>query len=113
MHGGSKRAWRLMGFYGEPKTSKRGDGWSMLHMLSSKIALPWCCMGDFNEWLEVEDKHGGAPRSHNLMQAFREVLDDCGFVNLGYSGPNLRGMGNGGDSWCGNAWTKELQIMIS
>ena len=89
MHGGSERAWRLTGFYGEPETSKRGDGWSMLRMLSSKLALPWCCMGDFNELLEVEDKHGGASRSHNLMQAFREVLDDCRFVNLGYSGPNF------------------------
>jgi len=28
----------------------------------------------------------GAPQAHNLMQAFRDVLDQCGFVDLGYSG---------------------------
>jgi len=47
-------------------------------MLSSKPVLPWCCFGDFNELLEVDDKSKGAPRSHNLMQSFYEVLDDSG-----------------------------------
>ena len=64
----------------------RSEGWNMLRMLSSKPKLPWFCFGDFNELLQVEDKKGGAPRAHNLMQAFRDVFDHCGFVDLGYSG---------------------------
>ena len=78
-------SWRLTGFYGESETSIRSEGWNLLHMLGSKPKLPWCCFGDFNELLQVEDKKGGAPRAHNLMQAFRDVLDHCGFVDLGYS----------------------------
>ena len=58
----------------------------MLRMLGSKPKLSWCCFGDFNELLQVEDKQGGAPRAHYLMQAFRDVLDLCGFVDLSYSG---------------------------
>ena len=54
-------------------------------MLNSKPKLPWCCFGDFNELLEVKDKKGGAPRPHNQMQMFRDVLDQCGFIDLGYS----------------------------
>ena len=58
----------------------------MLRMLSSKLKLPWCCFGDFNELMEVHDKWGGAPKAHNLMQNFRDALDHCGFVDLGFSG---------------------------
>lgn len=61
VHGGSENAWRLTRFYGESKTSKRNKGWNMLRMLSSKLKLPWCCFGDFNELLEVADKKVGAP----------------------------------------------------
>ncbi|KAL0013375.1 hypothetical protein SO802_000444 [Lithocarpus litseifolius] len=89
VHRGSERAWWLTRFYGEPETSRRSDGWNMLRMLSTKPKLPWCCFGDFNELLEVADKKGGALRSHNLMQSFWEVLDDCGFIDLGFSGPEF------------------------
>ena len=85
INGGIEDAWRLTGFYGEPKTSIRNERWNMLRMLGSKPKLSWCCFRDFNELLEVEDKKGGAPRAHNLMQAFRDVLNYCGFVDLGYS----------------------------
>ena len=37
----------------------------MLRMLSSKLKLPWCVLGDFNE--EVQEKRVGAPRAHFLM----------------------------------------------
>ena len=58
----------------------------MLRMLSSKPKLLWCCFGDFNELLEVQDKKCGAPRAHNLMENFWDVLDFYVFVDLGYSG---------------------------
>ncbi|KAK9988680.1 hypothetical protein SO802_028919 [Lithocarpus litseifolius] len=89
VHGGSNQAWRLTNFYGEPDTSLRSEGWNMLRMLSSKPQLPWCCFGDFNEILEVHDKWGGATRAHNMMRNFRDALDHCGFVDLGFSGPEF------------------------
>ena len=58
-------------------------------MLNSKPKLPWVCFGDFNELLEVEEKKGGASRAHNQMQMFRDVLGQCGFVDLGYLGPDF------------------------
>ena len=61
----------------------------MLRMLGLKPKLPWCCFEDFNELLQVEDKQGGAPRAHNLIHDFRDVLDHCGFVDLGYSGSDF------------------------
>ena len=101
IHVNSENAWRLTGFYGEPEASHRSEGWNMLRMLSSKPKLPWCCFGDFNELLEVQDKKYGAPRAHNLMENFWDVLDFCGFVDLGYLGPDFtwRGRRRGEMIW--------------
>ena len=61
----------------------------MLRMLRSKPHLPWCYMGDFNEILQSEEKRGGRIRPHVQMQAFRDVLDVCGFVDLGFTRPEF------------------------
>ncbi|XP_030939934.1 uncharacterized protein LOC115964836 [Quercus lobata] len=86
---------------GEPEANCRREGWNMLRMLSSKPKLSWCCFKDFNELLEVQDKKCGAPRAHNLMENFQDVLDFCGFVDLGYSGPDFtwRGRQRGEMIW--------------
>lgn len=68
----------------------------MLCMLSSKPKLPWSCFGDFNELLEVKGKKGGVPRAHNLMQRIRDILNQCGFVDLGFTGPDY--------TWYGRWW---------
>ena len=99
VHGGSENAWRLIGFYREPDTNHRSEGWNMLRILSSKSKLPWCRLGDFNELLEVGDKRGRAPRAHSLMQNFREVLDHCGFVDLGFSGLEFTWHGRRKGEW--------------
>ena len=99
VHGGSENAWRLTSFYGEPDTNHRSEGWNMLRMLSSKPKLPWCCLGDFNELLEVGDKRGGALRAHSLMQDFREGLDHYGFVDLGFLGLEFTWHGRRRGEW--------------
>ena len=71
----------------------------MLRMLNSKPNLPWCCFGDFNELLEVKEKSSGAQRSHNFMQSFRDILDECGFVDLGYSEPEFTWHGHRRGKW--------------
>lgn len=49
----------------------------MLRMLSLKQRFTWCCFGDLNELLKVQDKMGRAPRAHNLMHNFHDILDYC------------------------------------
>lgn len=36
----------------------------------------------------MQDKRGGVPRAHNLMQMFRDVLNHYGLMDLGYSSLN-------------------------
>ncbi|KAL0012555.1 hypothetical protein SO802_007663 [Lithocarpus litseifolius] len=54
--------------------------------------LPWICFGDFNEILSMEEKLGGLSRSQNQMEKFRNVVNYCGFKDLGYVGPDF--------TWC-------------
>jgi exonuclease III len=82
-------AWRLTSFYGAPETQHREDSWTLLRRLNSQFSLPWCCMGDFNEIVRADEKQGRLSRSENQMQRFRDVLDDCRFLDLSFTGPSF------------------------
>ncbi|TXG65080.1 hypothetical protein EZV62_012074 [Acer yangbiense] len=51
--------------------------------------LPWLCGGDFNEILKVEEKSGGSDKSILGICQFREVIDDCNLVDLGFEGSKM------------------------
>ena len=82
----SDKPWRFMSFYGEPKIEQRFESWGLLHHLHRQSSLPWLCAGDFNEITKQSKKSGGRLRPSNQMQQFRETLDECGFMDLGYVG---------------------------
>ena len=79
--------WRLTGFYGEANTTRRNEAWDKLRSLNSRPERPWLCCGEFNEIIIQDENLGGATRSHNQMQQFRDVIDECGFMDLGFEGP--------------------------
>ena len=83
---GSEDAWRFTGFYGEPITHKKFESWELLRQLNRQFGLPWLCCGDFNEILRGSEKMGGSNRSHAQMQLFRDTIDECGFLDMGYKG---------------------------
>ena len=80
-------AWRFTGFYGSPTTASKAGAWDLLRVLRGHHTLPWLCGGDFNELLQGEEKWGRVARPESQMKAFRQVVDDCGFVDLGFVGP--------------------------
>uniref|UniRef100_A0A2N9G7B6 Reverse transcriptase domain-containing protein n=1 Tax=Fagus sylvatica TaxID=28930 RepID=A0A2N9G7B6_FAGSY len=82
-------AWRFTGFYGAPETHNREESWNLLRRLNAQFKLPWCCMGDFNELVRIEEKQGRHARSERQMQLFRDVLDECSFMDLGFTGPRF------------------------
>ncbi|XP_030964467.1 uncharacterized protein LOC115985690 [Quercus lobata] len=99
---GTEGEWRLTGFYGEPETTRRWDAWDKLRQLNSHPGVPWLCLGDFNEITKQEEKVGGAIRPHNQMQLFRDVIDECSFMDLGYVGLNFtwsKHFANGNSIW--------------
>ena len=50
------------------------------------MQLPWLCFGDFNELTRQSEKLGGSVRSQAQMQMFRDAIDECGFMDLGFTG---------------------------
>ena len=68
-------------------------------------------MGNFNEIIQAHEKLGGGGRHRptRQMEEFRDVLDECGFQDLGYSGNKftcVMGMGRG--IWCGRDSIEQL-----
>ena len=84
--------WRITGFYGNPEVHRRKESWNLLKALSKMLQLPWLCFGDFNEIVSVGEKMGGVQRSQRQMDDFREAINCCRFVDLGYYGPEF--------TWC-------------
>jgi hypothetical protein len=78
--------WRFTGFYGAPRTEDRCHSWRFLRTLFALEHTAWLCLGDFNETLYASEHFSRAARPEWQMRAFREVIDECLFQDLGWSG---------------------------
>ena len=78
--------WRFTGVYGFADSSKKQETWALLRELHRRSPLPWLCAGDFNEILWSHEKTGLSHRREVQMLAFRNVLDECGLMDLGFVG---------------------------
>ncbi|KAL5741976.1 hypothetical protein ACOSP7_028708 [Xanthoceras sorbifolium] len=86
------RRWRFTGFYGEPKQWLREQSWVLLRRLAGLDNLPWLIGGDFNEILRGAEKEGGLARMGSAMDGFREAVDSCNLLDMGFSGNKF--------TWC-------------
>lgn len=57
-----------------------------MRRLTSLSSMPWICFGDFNEIMHVNEKIEGNDRRLSMVNAFREVVKDCGLTDLGCTG---------------------------
>ena len=78
--------WRLTCVYGEPRVENRHLMWTKLCDLHGLFDLPWIVAGDFNECLWSFEHFSATPRAESQMLAFRDTLEVCGLVDLGFSG---------------------------
>jgi endonuclease/exonuclease/phosphatase family metal-dependent hydrolase len=58
----------------------------MLKFIKASSPLPWLCVGDYNEVLHREEHMGVSERSNAQIQAFRETVDMCELLDLGFTG---------------------------
>jgi hypothetical protein len=58
----------------------------MLKFIKASSPLPWLCIGNFNEVLLREEHDGVNERSNAQIQAFRDTVDVCELMDLGYTG---------------------------
>ncbi|KAL2895153.1 hypothetical protein RDABS01_011062, partial [Bienertia sinuspersici] len=80
--------WRFTGFYGWPKNTEKHLSWELTREIkaSSSWDGPWLCAGDFDQILYNEEKLGCSLREQSVMGEFKEALEDCGLMDLGYVG---------------------------
>lgn len=63
--------------------------WSNLAKIAQLQNLPWLLLGDFNEVLYGEDKLGGRRVNLNRALEFKDCLNACNLLDLGFSGPKF------------------------
>ena len=85
----SNLSWILSAVYASPRTEERSLLWSNLAKVAELHNKPWIMAGDFNEPLIEEDKFGGRGVSINRFLAFKDCLDVCSMVDIGFSGPRF------------------------
>ena len=56
---------------------------------SNLIDMPWVIAGDFNKPLLDSDKYEGRAININNSLLFKECLDRCNMIDLGFSGPRF------------------------
>lgn len=83
---GKENSWGFTGFHGFLETQNHIESWNRLRWFQHKFSLPWISAGDFNEIIKTHEKIGGKPRPNGQMQDFRDVLDECGFIDMGFVG---------------------------
>ena len=81
-----------------PDSRRKVETWHLLRELNNKYNIPWVCAGDFNEILGGHEKLGGSPRREVEMDAFRAVMDELSFVDLGFTSKKFTWRGKRGDS---------------
>nr|XP_023887421.1 uncharacterized protein LOC111999528 [Quercus suber] len=93
VHGSSTSTpWRATGFYGHPDAGKRFISWQLLELLKHQYSMPWVVFGDFNEITHSNEKLGWLDRDAKQMEEFRECLNRCELIDLGFIGQKY--------TWC-------------
>lgn len=64
--------WKLTCFYGNPEVTKRKEAWALLRYLSHLSSIPWLCIGNFNEIINLSEQRGLFPKQGVKWRIFRE-----------------------------------------
>jgi exonuclease III len=86
---GSNSLWLLSAIYASPRRSERRILWENLKVIADLHNLPWVMLGDFNDILSCDEKWGGNRPSNSRMSEFKNCLNACNMIDLGFSGPKF------------------------
>nr|XP_023900291.1 uncharacterized protein LOC112012143 [Quercus suber] len=85
----SNLSWLFSAVYASPRSAERHILWNNLIKVANLHNMPWVIAGDFNEPLLEDDKFGGRAISVNWSLLFKECLDYCNMIDIGFSGPRF------------------------
>ncbi|EEF36157.1 conserved hypothetical protein [Ricinus communis] len=90
----SSHKWSLTGFYGWPEQENKYKTWDLLRLLNPGNTHAWGCVSDFNKVMWTHEKERGIIRSNVAMNIFREAVEDCELMDMGF-GRNMFTWSNG------------------
>jgi len=82
-------SWLFSAVYASPRSAERQILWKNLMNIAELHNMPWVIAGDFNEHLVGEDKFGGRAVNVRRSLLFKECLDKCNMIDIGFSGPRF------------------------
>ncbi|XP_028071512.1 uncharacterized protein LOC114273895 [Camellia sinensis] len=82
-------SWLFSSIYASPRFNLRKLLWENLKFFANSHHLPWLLMRDFNEILTSTEKFGGQPIDTRRALLFKDCLDHCGLIDMGFSGPRF------------------------
>ena len=85
----SNFSWLFTAVYASPRSVARHILWNNLIKVADLHNMPWVIAGDFNEPLMEDDKFGGRAVSVSRSLLFKEFLDKCNMIDIGFSGPRF------------------------
>ena len=81
--------WLFTAVYASPRSAERHILWNNLNKVVELHNMPWVLDGDFNEPLQAEVKFGGRVVSVNRSLLFKECLDKCSMIDIGFLRPQF------------------------
>uniref|UniRef100_A0A2N9HWM2 CCHC-type domain-containing protein n=1 Tax=Fagus sylvatica TaxID=28930 RepID=A0A2N9HWM2_FAGSY len=85
----SNSSWLFSAIYASPSFESYLELWDHLASFAATHSLPWLVAGDFNEILSSNEKFSATPASQRRMSAFRDCLNMCNLLDLGFNGPRF------------------------
>ncbi|KAF7838932.1 RNA-directed DNA polymerase [Senna tora] len=81
------KSFLLSTVYASPNHEKREGLWRFLKGKADSIAEAWVVLGDFNAYLNGNEKRGGVEPNRRSMRCFRECVEYRNLLDLGFEGP--------------------------
>jgi hypothetical protein len=78
----------LVYLYGDPRHQNTTTIWmQVLNFVENNSGLPILCTGDMNDIMHPNEKSDPGRPDLRRINAFCDYVKQCGFIDLGYSGP--------------------------
>ncbi|XP_025704008.1 uncharacterized protein [Arachis hypogaea] len=82
----SHSPWKLTTVYASPQEGIRKNLWENLKRLADATTDAWMVIGDFNEIAEEGEKKGGARADQHACRRFKNWIQSCNLLDLGFVG---------------------------
>lgn len=97
--------WRMVGFYGYPKSTHRRESCELTRKLVEDGSFPLCIIGDFNNIVTTKVKRGDPDCLGWFIRDFCEALMESDFPNMPIEGYPFTW-------WCGQRGVRAMKEQL-